>query len=835
MRALLIGLFAGYFLSMCAPVLWNGARFLAVLSGLGLCSAGGALCRSTAGRQVWLCGAAACAAASVLAGAVWTDALQRRALLDCADQTIVVRVQVVGLPAGGFPGSRFDARVLDVAPSATECRSLRGSLVRLSWRESDWLVPHQILVGRVRLRRVRGSVSPGAFNAELHALKERIMRSGYLVDVFAAVEPAAGLLEATNRARLQVRLRLLEHELRYPGVLLALLTGDTALLEREHWALLQATGTVHLLVISGLHVGLIGAVLFAAVSVAQRLVCLCLATLRLRWLTAALDHPVAVAGLTALLLGGYVSFTGAGVPALRAFAMAVAMLACWVARRSMSPVALLLIAALAVIVIDPFAGFSAGFWLSFLLVAWLLLGTAPAGSQSARPANRQRLERRVSAVRRVGKLHVGCTLVLLPLLAWLGLPLAALAPIANFVAVPWVTLALLPVLAAAALTSFASAAVAKPLWQLADVLTGYLLAGLGRLASLTPGLELGGLSPLALAGLAVMVLAVLLPVPGCVRALLTAALLARLFFGSLSGDMHDAPLQAPLEHGQFQVQVLDVGQGLAVLVQTRSQTVLYDTGASFPSGFSYARAVVHPALSHAGVTRLDALIVSHADNDHAGGVPYIREHFTPVRIAGWRAGIAQPGACVLQSGGGLNRVEGAAEAALRRWRVDGVAFELLDTERAATENDGSCVLIVRGLKQVAVLPGDIESAAEAELLPLFPEAVDLLIVPHHGSSTSSSAGFVDRLRPQTAIASAGIGNRFGHPREQVVQRYRAQGAQVLVTAHTGSITWRSGRGVVTTGRSSALGVWQPGAPLLVSQSRLTAERPGVESSSAVRE
>ncbi|MEZ5484272.1 MAG: MBL fold metallo-hydrolase [Lysobacteraceae bacterium] len=243
------------------------------------------------------------------------------------------------------------------------------------------------------------------------------------------------------------------------------------------------------------------------------------------------------------------------------------------------------------------------------------------------------------------------------------------------------------------------------------------------------------------------------------------------------------PTFDPPPPGQLDVQVLDVGQGLSVVLQTRHHTLLYDAGPAPPGALDRGEAVVVPALRQRGIARLDRLIISHGDNDHAGGAAAVIRAMRPADVL---AGEPEKLPDAVHCNGGS------------RWRWDGVDFRLLHPPLHFPElgNESSCVLLVEAGGQRLLLPGDIDALIELRLLREHPDlaGVDVLLMPHHGSGSSSSAAFVDALRPQLALASAGHRNRFGHPRADVVQRYVEAGSRVHGTAGEGAISLRLGAG-----------------------------------------
>jgi competence protein ComEC len=237
------------------------------------------------------------------------------------------------------------------------------------------------------------------------------------------------------------------------------------------------------------------------------------------------------------------------------------------------------------------------------------------------------------------------------------------------------------------------------------------------------------------------------------------------------------PARAPLASGAFQAWVLDVGQGLSVVVRTRDHALVYDAGARYPSDFDLGSAVVIPSLHALGIDRLDMLMISHADNDHAGGAPAVAAAFpAAVRYAGEPERMPLPMTPC---------------ATGQQWNWDGVRFRVLNPaagEHAPTDNDRSCVLLIEGAGGRMLLTGDVASDIEPRVAAAVgPGPAPVLQMPHHGSKTSSSPEFIAATQPALAIASAGWLNRFGHPRPEVLARYAAAGVPVLNTAVDGAV------------------------------------------------
>lgn len=647
---------------------------------------------------------------------------------------LVVSGRVTGLPEYGTRRVRF--RFATEQGRRGEARVALPETLRLAWYgpERVRVAPGERWRFTVRLRRPRGFLNPGGFDYARWLFREGIGATGYV-----RAEPAPARLGAAprplERARFALRERVaaatagLEHR----GVLLALTVGDRAGIGPRAWETLTATGTNHLVAISGLHIGLAALAGFGLGSLAWR----ALGPWRRR-----VARPVcrALCGLALATL--YAALAGFALPTVRALIMLAVALAAVVLRRRARPLEGLAAAAAAVIVVDPLAPMAATFWLSFAAVAAILYVACG----------------RLGAGRRLPgwiRLQAAIGLALAPLLiAWFGRA-SLVAPLANLVAVPWVSLAVVPAALAGAAASAVAPGLGAAVLALADLLFGPLWALL----------EQAGQWPLAQWRRAPPPLWALLA-----AAAGTALLLApRGLPGRVAGAAALLPLVAwspPAPGpGAVHLDLLDVGQGLAAVVRTRSHALVYDAGARFSPRFNAGDAVVVPFLRHRGVTRLDALVVSHADNDHAGGARALRRAF--------------PGAPVWTSV--PHRLGGAAARFCEAgtwWAWDGVRFEFLHPGRdtAWPGNDGSCVLRVRAPGGTLLLPGDIEARAERRLIAGGAAlGADVVVAPHHGSATSSTATFVAAVDPAWVLYPVGYRNRWGFPLPEVVARWRPAG------------------------------------------------------------
>lgn len=670
----------------------------------------------------------------------WAMAERLPSALEGADLRLQGRI--VGLPQPGERRIGFD---FVVENGQGEASSLAGRRLRLAWYGDALpvLEPGARWQFELRLRRPRGVQNPGGFDYERHALQLGIAATGHVRD------GADNRLLARTGGVDALRLRLstaLAATVEHPAArfLQGLAVGDTRGLEGADWETLRATGLSHLLAISGLHIGLVAG--FGAL-LARGLYAL-FPTVGLR-----LPRPQGMAVVALLAAIGYSMLAGFGLPTQRSLAMiSVALLAVLV-RRDLRPSQALALAALVIALVDPLAVLGAGFWLSFVGVLWLLL-CLPDSSGLAGKARSLLIA------------QWAMSLGLLPLTVWFFGQASVAGAAANLIAVPWVTLVVVPTtLLGTALLSWAPTLAAWPLgfaahamdalWRIAEWLA--TLSG-AQLFLPEPSLPVLGLAVLGAGWL-------LLPrtLPGKAFALLLLVPLA-------------LPARERLAAGSYELVLFDVGQGLSLLLRTPEQTLLYDTGPAFAGGLDMGEAAVVPGLRALGVRRLDTLVLSHGDNDHAGGADAVRR--------------AWPDAALLA--GEPSRHAGAEPCLRGRGWADGaVRISVLHPPEHFPElrNESSCVLRIDAPGGALLLTGDIGQVIEDRLLR---EAADrlparLLVVPHHGSAGSSGAAFVAAVAPEFALIGVGHRNRFGHPRPEVIERYRAAGSELLDTAESGAI------------------------------------------------
>lgn len=670
------------------------------------------------------------------------QALQQRLPRPLEGVDLDVQAQLVDLPARRGDATLLDLRV-DAAQQDGHAVAFRGR-VRAAWYGTPPpLRPCSSWQLRLRLKRPRGGSNPGGADVERLALQRGLLATGYVREETTARElGVASFCIDAWRERIAAAIdRRLAGQTTAP-LLRALAVGDQRGLDETHWQVLRATGIGHLIAISGFHVGMLA----LAGGALARWLWRRRPGLALRSPAVLLETPFALAAATF-----YAALAGFELATVRTLLMLVVLALARLLRRALGVPQALSLALAAMLAVDPLAILSAGFWLSFAGVALLVYAADTA-------ALRVWWRELVPA-------QIAMSIGLLPLtIAFFG-QASLVGPLANLVAVPWISFVVVPLALAGALLVVPlpwlgeallqlAAWALQPQWSLlrwqaqwplaqwhfAEAsLAGLLLAALGAVWLLAPrGVPLRGLGLLLL--------------------------LPQLW----PATQRPAP-------GEFALCVIDVGQGLSVLVRTAGHALLYDARARYPSGFDLGEAVVVPAAHALDVQALDALVVSHADLDHAGGVEAVRRSLQPHAL--WRGDPRIAGG------------QGRACTAGQSWQWDGVMFRLLHPPAGfhGDDNDGSCVLLVQSGSARLLLTGDISARVEAAVAAAAGPAPLVLVVPHHGSKTSSSATLLDSLQVQLALVSAGYRSRFGHPHADVVARYRDRGIPLVNTADAGCI------------------------------------------------
>ena len=673
-------------------------------------------------------------------------------------KVVQVRGRVVSLPEQKERSVQFDFRVgfffyqqkrIDPSPKT----------LRLNWYHPPLtILPGDVLDLRVKLKRPHGFMNPGGFDYESWLFRQSIHATGYVVAGAVERDKAWKRFFSIHWYRYLLHKRLDSVLREMPGRewIYALTLGDRSGINQDQWRVLNNTGTNHLLAISGLHIGLIAAFAYFIV----------------RWLWPlaggaalwiATPRVAAVASLLAALI--YSGLAGFTIPTQRALIMLAIVLSFGVFLRITTASRVLALALLAVLVFDPFSVLVPGFWLSFAAVALIALALSSGGGGSNR-------------WRQWGRVQWYIFLGLSPLLAYWFQQIPLLSLLANTIAVPWVSLITVPAVLVGTVLMFISGTVggillqagAKSLILLEQVLAS--MAAVDHSLLLLPQVSITAL----IAGLIGVGL----------------LLLPRGFPGKWLGLFWLLPLLFPRidtpAWGEFRFTLLEVGQGLAAVVQTREHLLLYDAGPRFSRDFNAGWAVIIPYLRQIGLNRVDVQIVSHGDSDHIGGLAAVLHAVKVGEIL-----TSVPSSIV------HDRVEVCLAG--QQWKWDGVIFEILHPRPGTpfSGNNRSCVLKVSSGAHSVLLTGDIERPAEWDLVEHAPSRLSstVLVAPHHGSKTSSTRRFIRAVAPRYVLFSVGYLNRFKFPNQDIIARYNDAHVKLFDTSRDGAIQFNINADKVT--------------------------------------
>ena len=684
-------------------------------------------------------------------------------------------IEVIGvvaeLPRNHEHGQRFS---FDVEKIITPLASVPGHIY-LSTYYDPQTAPLALHAGErwqltVRLKQPHGSSNPHGFDFEVWALENSVRAVGYVNNKAHNVRLAIradgfNYRIETWRETVRDKFNATLANAPYAGVLSALAIGDQSSIPQGQWQVFTRTGVNHLMSISGLHITMLASLCFALTYWLWR------RSTRLTLLLPARKAAALVALLVAL---GYALLSGFAVPAQRTVYMVAAVaIALWL-NRNFSLAQILGIALLGVLIPDPWAVLSPGFWLSFGAVAIILYVTAY----------------------RIGRSHFmmeyanvqwAMTIGLVPMLLGLFQQVSLVSPIANAFAIPLVSLIVVPLALLGAVLPPDFGDWVTPLW-LAHSVMGWTMVLLEWLNGLPQAVWTQHAPPAwSIVSGMLGVWVILLP-RGFPARWLGFLLLLPMFLNTPEPPVQDS----------VRLVVFDVGQGLAVAAQTRHHALLYDTGPDFSDGADSGNRILIPSLRAMGIATLDGLILTHDDTDHTGGAASVMQAM-PI---GWVSSSLPEGHPLLEqatlspnpspaSGRGESKrcIDGQS------WQWDGVQFEILHPDAASygaekiSKNNRGCVLRISIGNQHVLLAADIEKESEQQLLKEHADKLPatLLVVPHHGSKTSSTDEFVAAVRPGYVVFTVGYLNRFGHPKQEVVQRYAHSGAALLRSDEDGAI------------------------------------------------
>jgi competence protein ComEC len=611
----------------------------------------------------------------------------------------------------------------------------------------------------VRLKRPHGYVNPHGFDSEAWMLENELRATGTV----RGDEPNRRLSANAGRAidylnqlrdRLRERMQNALKDQRYAGVIVALALGDQRAISEADWSLFNATAVSHLLSISGAHVTLFATWIALGVFALWR---------RSPRLVSRLPAQQAAALVAAFIAVAYAALSGFAVPAQRTCYMLLTAALALMLRRAVSPWLVLSWSLVVVLLIDPWAVLAVGFWFSFLAVFMLMFVT----------------------VGRVGERRWWHTLLVTQAAVTFGLAPISIAlfqqvslvgPLANAAAIPLVTMVVVP------LTLMWLIFPIDALLSLAHQLITWLAMGLQWLITLPAPLWVQHAPPWWTVGLAVLGCLVLLAPRGWPHRWLGLVWCLPLFM---------LLPQAPPE-GEFNLAVLDIGQGTTAVVQTANHTLVYDTGPRWTETSDAGSRIIAPYLRATGAAHIHGLVVSHLDIDHSGGA---RSLLSAVPVS-WLLTSIEPDSEVAKTAE-ARQVKTLRCIAGQSWTWDSVRFDVLHPtsenylDESRKTNDRSCVIKVSNQRFSALLTADIEALSEREIIARSAGngalKSDVLLIPHHGSRTSSTPAFIDAVAPKIALINAGYRNRFGHPREDVLARYSERNINVLRTDWHGAI------------------------------------------------
>jgi len=682
-----------------------------------------------------------------LLGFVWAGAfsvyfLSHSLAPELQGKELLVKGDIVGLSEYNDRRVRFDFKVTHAAVPLPD-------KLRLSW----YYPPHKVSAGQswqffVKLKAPNGTLNPGGFDYEKWLFARHIGATGYIRQ---SNEAKLLSTQASWRSFSVVRQSLLDlltqQKISADSLALvkALTLGDRSALSMSQWQVLAQSGTTHLMAISGLHIGLVAGMIY--------------------WLTFhcwlqvpphryySAPQVAAVCSFIAAL--SYAALAGFSVPTQRALVMVSVFMLTILLRRHVKSLDVFAIAFLVVLLVDPMAVLSVGFYLSFLAVfciIYVLSGRLGRGN------------RWLSSL----KLHVVVGLGLLPVLLFFFQQASFISPIANLVAIPIVSFVVVPLALLAVALLPGVPEISGFLLQIIDLFLQYLWQFLVFLVDFPLASIVQAQSDLWQIVVAMLGVFLLLAPRGIPARYLGFIFILPLFL------VH----KDKLEVGAATLTLLDVGQGLSVVVETTEHTLVFDTGARFSDSFDMGKNVVLPFLHYQQITSIDTLVISHADNDHIGGAKSLLAEMpteiilssVPEQLADYKA---------------------VACYAEQSWQWDQVNFHMLSPSKKILkgENDNSCVLKIETVQGSFLLTGDIESAAEAVLIEQAEHlSAEVLIAPHHGSKTSSSVDFLAAVNPNVILIPAASPNRFSFPHAQVLDRYNKLGVSYFITGDSGALT-----------------------------------------------
>lgn len=620
-------------------------------------------------------------------------------------------------------------------------------IIRLSWRHAHaGLKQGQKLQLSVKLKSIGGLANEGGFSYQQWLIANRIVATGY---VLPSVQPV--IIDDSITIRQKLIDKITAMPLKNLRWIIALSLGERGLFTGADWSLLQETGTAHLMAISGLHLGIVMTICYAIFSLFLKVVSL------FNDLPQYKNYYVYLLFLVCISSFVYASLAGLGLPVFRAFLMITIWSVLTCSHRFIQPLSFLVLCVSVFVILQPLSLLSASFWLSFsavLSIAFICWRW---------PINRCQqenlLQKTLRMTKRVLVLQGMLSLLLIPVVAVFFSMLIPSSSIINIFAIPIISFVLVPICLLGIVLLPISYSLSFTCFSMADAVLEFCLLSLTRSQNwLPPIIQIPGIPLFAWLLLICWILACMLPLKlkfKFVGSVLCLPLLSHLL---------------PNRASDWHLHTLDVGHGLAVVVERNNRALVYDVGAAFESGFNMADSVLLPFLNHRGIRRIDWLFISHSDNDHQGALPYVLQKIPVLNLSTSKENCHR----------GLNL----------NWQGLDIKGLWPHPSGMPDGNDGSCIIKLSDLKHSVLIPGDVSYLVERQLVDSDFSVLesDILIAGHHGSQTSSSAEFVAAVKPSHVIFSHGQHARWGFPAQQVVNRFVKHGAVMHSTLESGQIS-----------------------------------------------
>lgn len=645
--------------------------------------------------------------------------------------------------------TRFDFDIQHTVPNSIwpnpGCVKLRLRNTKIPLNVGDQLQLN------VKLKRPHGYANPGSFDTERHLFHNHIVAEGTVVNKLSYQKLNSSILShPIDRLRMWLRDNINQalKNNEYSGIINALVVGVQSGITVQQWKVLKDTGTVHLVAIAGLHIAFVtGFAMFIILQIWQKL--------PIRFLKIPVSIVTAIGGLAMAFF--YAALAGFSIPTQRAVVMIAAFMLCILNKRHASAWQNYFLAMLIVLLLNPLSTLAPGFWLSFGAVGVILFGM----KGRIQPKGLWWKWGRIQWV-----LFLGLTPIMLAIFGMTSI----ISPLANFIAIPWVGFLVLPFCMLGSLCIIFSATLGAFFLKIAErslALLWPILRWISEFPTATWVNATHDLWILLIAFLGTLLL-----------------LLPKGFPGKKMGFIFLLPLflikPVVIDPNTARVTVLDVGQGLSTVVETQNHVLVFDTGPKLNPGFDTGDRVVLPFLATRGRNNIDALVISHGDNDHSGGAQSILKAMKVKTIITSEPNLFPD----------YNTMPCFAG---QHWAWDGVLFEMLHPTSIFTKkrNDHSCVLKITAGRQSVLLTADIEAKSEQSILENLPEKLPstIMLVPHHGSRTSSTLEFIRAINPEIAIIPVGYLNQYGHPKPDIVERYKKENIKLLDTVQQGAITF----------------------------------------------